>query len=119
MMRRWAIVTAVVLTGALLMAGFALLPPRRHGHLSTSRMAQLGLVLLDDASGLYVLGVIDGSLAGSAGIEPGDYLTSTGDMPLTAASQLEDLLAGRNEAVALPLTLNRHDQIFTVNLPLQ
>ena len=118
-MRRWAIVAAVVLTGALLAAGFALLPSRHHGPVSASRMAQLGLVLLDDESGLYVLGVIDGSLASSAGIEPGDYLTRAGGMPLTAASQLEDMLAGRDEAVALPLTLNRHDQTYTVNLSLQ
>lgn len=120
-MRRWAMAAAVVLIAAMLLAGFMQLSSRHDGPASASRMAQLGLVLLDDDAGLYVLGVIDGSLAGSAGIEPGDYLTSARGTPLTAVAQFEELLAGQ-EGIAiqsLPLTLNRDNQTYTVSLSFQ
>lgn len=118
-MRRWAMAAAALIS-AMLLIGFPRLPGQRHDdHPYASRMAQLGLVLLDDDAGLYVLGVIDGSLAGSAGIEPGDYLTSARGTPLSDASQLEELLAGQEEGTPLPLTLNRQERIYTVSLSFQ
>ena len=117
-MRRWIKAAVVVLIAAMLLAGFLLLPTKRDGDAADSRLAQLGLVLLDDEAGLYVLGVIDGGLAGSAGIKPGDYLTCARDTPLTAVAQLEELLISQEDGAApvLPLTLNRDDRTFTVNL---
>lgn len=82
-------------------------------------MTAMGLVLLEDDAGLYVLGVIDGSRAGSAGILPGDRLTAARNTMLTTIAQLEDLLTVQDGMGPVPLTLSRRDQTVTVNLSLQ
>ncbi|MCH5286303.1 MAG: PDZ domain-containing protein [Christensenellaceae bacterium] len=119
-MRRWAMAAAVVLIGAALACGAFLRLPARH--LATdapTRIPETGLLLLEDEMGLYVLGVIDGSLACNAGILPGDYLTNVRDMVLTSASQLEEMLTGSCENGVLPVTLDRQSKTVTVNLALQ
>ena len=118
-MKRWFI-TGIAALALMALAGI-LLPafaPRPLPECS-SRMAAMGLVLLEDDTGLYVLGVMDGSRAGSAGIQPGDRLTSAKNVPLTSVAQLEDLLASQEDGAALPLTLARNDQLLTVDLTLQ
>lgn len=118
-MRRWIAVTVVLLM-ILALTG-ALLPLARPAPLpeGTPRMTGLGLVLLENGTSLYVLGVIDGSRASSAGIQPGDRLIAATDTALTTVAQLEALLAAQGESTALPLTLAREDQMMTVQLSLQ
>ena len=118
-MRRWALAATVVLVVAALLMGSALSPMGSEPRSATPVMTQLGLVLLDGDAGLYVLGVMDGSLASRAGIEPGDYLTSARGLPLTAATQLEEILSGQEAAPSLPLTVSRDERLITVNLPIR
>lgn len=119
-MRRWGVAAAVVLIGAALACGALLRLPARHEAFSSpTRIPETGLLLLEDEMGLYVLGVIDGSRACSAGILPGDYLINARGTALTSASQLEELLDGLNESGFLPVTLDRQDETVTVNLSLR
>lgn len=83
------------------------------------RLTEMGLLLLDGDNGLYVLGVMNGSLAGDVGIRPGDYLTCAQGTALTSASQLEELLADLTEADSVSITLERQRQMMTVDLALR
>lgn len=115
-MRRWLIVaTAIALISAAGLGVGAALRPAEPPEARQARMTAMGLLLLDDeAPGLYVLAVSDGSPAGEAGIRPGDRITQAGDTPLTSVAQLETLFAERN--MMLPLTLNRQEEAVTVDL---
>ena len=118
-MRRWIMMIAAMLTVAALAA--AALPltarsPRPSG--GSTPMAAMGLVLLEDDAGLYVLGVADDSPARSAGIHPGDRLTALRDTALTTVAQLETLLNDPEQGGDVPLTLSRYDQTVTVRLSL-
>ena len=116
-MRRWIMAVAGLLIAASL-AALALLPSlaRPHASVRSSRTAAMGLVLLEDEDGLYVLAVQDGSRAGSAGIQPGDRLTAAWNTALETVEQLEALLAKQEAGSPLPLTLARQDQTMTVDL---
>ena len=119
-MRRWSIVTAIVLISAIVACGvlwFGLRSPASHDR--EPRITAIGLLLLDDAEGLYVLGVSDGGLASDAGIQPGDYLTMAKGTALTTAAQLEALLDEMDEKTVLPITLDRRNQTITVNLAIR
>lgn len=118
-MRRWFWAAAVLLVCAAL-TGCALLgaPAESRPMAGQACIAATGLVLLDGETGLYVLGVTDGSLASSAGIRPGDYLTGARDVSLSTAAQLEELLTQQGKATILPLTLVRQNQTLVVHLSL-
>ena len=118
-MRRWAVATLGVLIGAALI--FGALTRFTAPHVTANspmRVPEVGLLLLEDEAGLYVLGVIDGSLACGAGILPGDYLINARGTALNTVSQLEDLLAAQ-ESDPMPVTLGRQEQTLTVQLPLR
>lgn len=118
-MRRWALAMLGVLIGATLIFGaIARFSAKRMTADSPTNMPEVGLLLLEDEAGLYVLGVIDGSLASGAGILPGDYLIKARNTVLTTVSQLEELLVGQ-ESGPLPVTLDRQEEIVTVELALQ
>ena len=119
-MRRWVTAAAVMLAAAVLAGLWITLPARRAALPGGSTsMAAMGLVLLEDDAGLYVLGVIDDGLASSAGICPGDRLTALRDTTLTTVAQFETLLADQERGLAFPLTLSRQEQSVTVSLTLQ
>lgn len=119
-MRRWFITAVIVLTVTLaagMLLPYASLHPAPE---CATRMASMGLILLEDDAGLYVLGVRDGSRAGSAGIQPGDRLTASRSTKLTTISQFEDLLAAQQDAAStLPVTLARQNQTVIVCLSLR
>ena len=117
-MRRWVIPAAALLMClaaffAVLLRGADLPPTPDH-----CRMTDLGLLLLEEEAGLYVLGVSDGSAAGIAGILPGDRLTMAAGTALSSAAQLEALLdqPGLN---AIPITLTRQEKLLTLALRLR
>ena len=118
-MRRWAMAILGVLMGAALIFGtLSRFTDRHMTDDSAMKVPAVGLLLLEDEAGLYVLGVIDGSLACSAGILPGDYLLNARDTALNTVSQLEELLA-EPEINPIPVTLGRQEETFTVQLPLR
>lgn len=72
-----------------------------------------GLVLLEEAQGLYVLAVIQDSPADQAGIRPGDTLLGTAAEPLTHTERLETLIEAEQR---LLLRLRRDDGELWVQL---
>lgn len=82
---------------------------------SRGSSAALGLMLLEKEEGLYVLAVTQGSPADRSGVQPGDYLVSSGEAPLESIQQLDTLL-GAGSAPLL-LMLNRDGQKQLLQLP--
>ena len=101
-----------------LLCAFVLLLPRLQTDSESSqpvtRSAELGLVLLDESGGLFVLAISDQSPAWRAGILAGDLLTRAGDVPLTSVLQLEEMLLSAPRT--LPITLDRSGDIMTLQL---
>ena len=118
-MRRWAMAAMIVLVGATLAGSLLTAPNHTKALEGSTRMTAMGLILLEDDAGLYVLGVTDGGLADNAGIHPGDYLTSAKGTTLTTTAQLEELLNGQDGRDDIPVTLFRQEQSLTVNLSLR
>lgn len=75
--------------------------------------AALGILLLEESDGLFVLAVIDSSIAAKANIEPGDILQYANDTPLTAATDLDHVLSAADTGQRLCLTLIRDEQVLT------
>lgn len=119
-MRRWAMATLGVLIGATLIFGALARSTKQHVTAdSPMKVPEVGLLLLEDEMGLYVLGVINGSRAFDAGILPGDYLINARGAALSTATQLEELLAAQDGSDLLPVTLGRQGENVTVNLALR
>lgn len=84
---------------------------------NATRMAALGLMLLDSDSGVSVLAVRDGSPADRAGIQPGDVLLQADGSAITDTLQLEDLLAQAQRQMHLELRRNQ-EELLTLQLSL-
>lgn len=81
--------------------------------------AAMGLVLQnqpDDATGLYVLAVMERSAAQRMGLEAGDLLLSLDGMQLSSCDELDALLAATPQAATLSFTLLRDGQELTLSL---
>ena len=118
-MRRWAMAALGVLIVAALLFSALLRSPERHDTAGGPlKVPEVGLLLLEDEAGLYVLGVIDGSLACGAGILPGDHLINARGVALSTVAQLEELLAAQEKG-PLPMTLGRQEETVTVQLTLR
>ena len=118
-MRRWVMAAVGVLIGAaLIFSALTLLPEQQATDGGPLKVPEVGLLLLEDEAGLYVLGVIDGSLACEAGILPGDHIINARGTALTTATQLEELLAAQEKG-PIPMTLGRQEETVTVHLPLR
>lgn len=83
-----------------------------------SHVDDLGMMLLEQSGGLYVLAVMQGSAADTSGIAPGDLLTTMEGAPLLEISQLESALEPYVPHRQLLLTVERDDDTLTVQLPL-
>lgn len=79
--------------------------------------AELGLLLLDQENGLYLLAVTEGSVAQRAGFLPGDLLLKSGNDCLTSVTELDALIAGNDEI--LRITLLRDNQEMNLKLPIR
>ena len=78
--------------------------------------AELGLILVDEDDGLFVLAITENSTALHAGFRPGDKLLRSGDVHLTSAPKLESLLVSGPST--LDILLNRNGQEMLLELPL-
>ena len=118
MEKRLVLIMAVALIAAGLSLAF-LYAPARENAAPPSRMTELGLMLLEEEDGIYVLAVTDRSPACRAGIEPGDLLTEADGESLTEIAQLEAMLQHVPEGGALRLGLVRNGASMTLTLPVQ
>ena len=118
MEKRLILIMAVALIAAGLSLAF-LYAPARENAAPPSRMTELGLMLLEEEDGIYVLAVTDRSPACRAGIEPGDLLTGVNGDSLTEIAQLEAMLQDVPEGGALRLGLVRNGASMTLTLPVQ
>ena len=112
----------LIMAVALIAAGLSLArlyAPARENAALPSRMTELGLMLLEEKGGIYVLAVTDRSPACRAGIEPGDLLTGVNGDSLTEIAQLEAMLQHVPEGGALRLGLVRDGASMTLTLPVQ
>lgn len=107
-------IAAAVLLGAWGYASF-FSTGTETAHNTASRTADLGLFLLDEEEGVFVLAIAERSPAGRAGFQAGDVLLSAGSVTLTSALQLEELLAGEDSS--LSIHLKRNDQQMHIVLP--
>lgn len=85
---------------------------------AATRMAALGLMLLDGDEGVSVLAVRDGSPADRAGIEPGDVLLQANGSAVTDTLQLEELLAQADRKMDIELRRNQ-EELVTLRLNVQ
>lgn len=109
--RRFA---AALLIGAALVIGVVLACGERDERQHPSRLSSLGMVLLREDAGLYVLGVSEDSPASEAGILPGDYLITAGGAALSSADQLAELMDGRGGE--LEVSVRRQDGTVVLEL---
>ena len=102
-MRRW-IAAAVVLLIVCLLATAWLGQDAPAGTGTPLRSAaEAGLVLQEDADGVWVMAVKEGSAAERADIRPGDYLESVRDMSLRDLTALERLWPAPPEGMTMTL----------------
>lgn len=71
----------------------------------TARAPQVGVYTLLDSAGVLVTGVEPGGAAAAAGVRPGDYLVSIGDIPVRDATFAERFRAKYAAAEGGPLPL--------------
>ena len=116
--RRFFLMMATVMAVMGLALACLYSPAQEHAA-SPSRMTELGLMLLEDEGGIYVLAVTDRSPACRAGIEPGDLLTGVDGKSLTEIAQLEAMLQHVPEGGAMRLGLVRNGASMTLTLPVQ
>lgn len=80
---------------------------------SVTRMADLGLMLLDSDEGVTVLAVKDKSVADKAGILPGDVLLQADDVSVANILQLEEILLAAQKRMAIQLRRDQ-EELLTV-----
>lgn len=85
---------------------------------NATRMAALGLMLLDGDDGVSVLAVRNGSPADRAGIEPGDVLLQADGSDVTDIVQLEELLLQAEQQMCIELRRNQ-EELVTLRLNVQ
>lgn len=109
---RWALAAAVLLlaAGVFLVIRQEAAEPEKE----TAGSAALGLMLLDDDQGVYVLAVADQSPADEAGVAPGDYLLQAGGEAILTAEQMNDL--AREAWSALELLLLRDEETLLLTM---
>lgn len=116
--KRIILIAAVLLAAAGVALACLHFPAQQHAS-PPSRMTELGLMLLEEEGGVYVLAVTDNSLACRAGIEPGDLLTEADGVTLTEITQLEGMLQASPAGGLLHLCLTRDGMPMTLALPVQ
>ena len=107
------IVVAALLAVAAALPAFQTEQEESSGH--AKRTAELGLMLLDEDNGLFVLAITEYSPAWRAGFQAGDLLLSSGGTLLTSVVQLESLIA--DASGEMPVLLERSGDQLSLMLP--
>lgn len=117
--RVWAPLMAVLLVAALalsLLIARAKPAETAFDHRALTHPAALGLMLQEETGGLYVLAVSERSPASTAGIRPGDLLTSLNGTPLNTLDDMDALLESDSPAQQLSFVLLRSSDTLTIRL---
>lgn len=77
----------------------------------------LGVSLLDQPGGVKVVAVTPGSLAASAGIQPGDVIVRCNGQTVTSASVFSSLVQTRSTTAPFEFELSRGRSTVTVSIP--
>jgi predicted metalloprotease with PDZ domain len=78
---------------------------------------RLGVMLQVDSSGVMVSQVVDGGAAAAAGVKPGDYLLTVGDLPVQDqqfGARLRAKYGASVEGSALPIKIRRGSEALTL-----
>jgi serine protease Do len=74
---------------------------------------------LKNIKGVYVQGLMEGSAAGDAGLEPGDVITRVGDIPVNNVPELQEQVNRFRPGDKLPLTYERNGKAKTTAVTLK
>ncbi|MBQ2954491.1 MAG: PDZ domain-containing protein [Clostridia bacterium] len=108
----------VALLAVLVLAGLTLVLLIPQGKVAgVADSASLGLLLLDQADGVYILAVSDGSAADHAGLQPGDCILHVAQTPLEDVASFNGYLTQQGQT--LPLTIRRNGREMHLSLPLR
>jgi Do/DeqQ family serine protease len=69
--------------------------------------------------GVYIDGLVEGSAAGEAGLEPGDVITGIGDLPVNNVPELQEQVNRFRPGDKLPLTYERNGKQRTASVTLK
>jgi predicted metalloprotease with PDZ domain len=86
------------------------------------RVPRLGVLTREDSAGVLVANVQAGGSAAAAGVEPGDYLVSVGDVPITDqdfGTRLRTRYGASVEGAPLPIVVRRNGASVTLSARLQ
>jgi predicted metalloprotease with PDZ domain len=87
-----------------------------------TKVPRLGVLTQQDANGIVVMNVQEGSSAAAAGVKPGDYLLSVGDIPVEDqqfGARMRAKFGASAEGSALPIKIRRGMETLTLNGKLQ
>ena len=87
-----------------------------------TKVPRLGVLTQMDANGIIVMNVQEGSSAAAAGVRPGDYLVSVGDIPVEDqqfGARMRAKFGASAEGSALPIKVRRGADTVTLNGKLQ
>ena len=83
-----------------------------------TKVPRLGVLTQMDANGVVVMNVQEGSSAAAAGVKPGDYLVSVGDIPVEDqqfGARMRAKFGASAEGSALPIKIRRGTETLTLN----
>lgn len=104
-------VLALCLAAAGVALYFCLQPSAIDAEADATRMAELGLMLLDGDEGVSVLAVRDGSPADRAGIRPGDVVLQADGDDVGSIAQLEEALSHAQRQMCLELRRSQEESV--------
>jgi len=87
-----------------------------------TKVPRLGVLTQQDANGIVVMNVQEGSSAAAAGVKAGDYLVSVGDIPVEDqqfGARMRAKFGASAEGSALPIKIRRGMDTLTLNGKLQ
>jgi predicted metalloprotease with PDZ domain len=87
-----------------------------------TKVPRLGVLTQQDANGIVVVNVQEGSAAATAGVKPGDYLISVGDIPVEDqqfGARMRAKFGASAEGSAFPIKIRRGTETLTLNGKLQ
>lgn len=87
-----------------------------------TKVPRLGVLTQQDPNGIVVMNVQEGSSAAAAGVKPGDYLVSVGDIPVEDqqfGARMRAKFGASAEGSPLPIKIRRGTDTLTLNGKLQ
>ena len=116
-MKRIVTIAAAALLAVLIVGGVWTLVTQGSDDMSAedegsnaSSLQRVGLILLEEESGVTVLAVMEDSPAARCGLQPGDKICRVGGEPVTLISQVEDGFSRGRHAREIAIVVGRDDE---------